>query len=299
MASRFFGGWSPSAPTAPAQQPAQAPVQAQQSVPVAQSAPVSAPVQQVAQPQAQPAAPANPPAANQPQVVERRVVLDNPPAQGAPANQVQDNVQTNRNAQNAPVNDPPTANRNQAQGAPITVNNQSRSSGNGCRNTILAAVAGALLMCFLGGLFLIWLFGGGLPTGPIAFPPIGDLGPKSSGGSNIGVKPPVVIDPQTQVRHPSMYWETGKSGSETWQGSIPTGSVLIVGGVCVDGLCDGTYKAIAGPKDVSLKVQNGFVLIIESKWAQEEWCFRIGQTVQYGWANKNLTPLSGWTTCPK
>ena len=238
------------------------------------------------------AAPANPPARSRPARV-RNVALAqnapaNPPAQVAQANQAQaaqgnnapanqgqarGNAQANRNAQNAqaqaPANPPARANH-------------------GCRNMAIVAAATALIMLCLGGIGLIWLFGGGVSLPPL--PPIGATPVPTA-------QVPFKVDPQPQVRHPSMYWETGVSGTQGWQGSIPAGSTLIVGGVCVDGLCDGTYKAIAGPKDVSLKVQNGFVLVIESKWAQEEWCFRIGQTVQYGWAHKNLSPLSGWT-CP-
>lgn len=101
--------------------------------------------------------------------------------------------------------------------------------------------------------------------------------------------------PQLQVRHPSLYKETGIGGTQTWALEIDEDKVLIVGGWKVDDVSGGVYRAVSGPTAVTLKVTDGFVAIVKAEWAQTEFCFRVAQAREYGWAHQNIQPLEGWT----
>lgn len=105
--------------------------------------------------------------------------------------------------------------------------------------------------------------------------------------------------PQPQQRNPSFYERTGKgANTRTWDVPARPGHILIVGGFCVDGTCNGVYKAVSADKARTVSVTDGFVLTIEDFWARDEWCFRLGQAQQFGWAHEHVHPLSGWVACP-
>jgi hypothetical protein len=121
---------------------------------------------------------------------------------------------------------------------------------------------------------------------------------------------PYNLPPQPQIGHPSAYLETGvpcvnvdgsttctdvDAHTKTYKIEILPDAVAIVGGVKVDGVDGGVYKAMAGPGTLQTTVTDGFVAITKKDWGQGEWCFRIGQTVQYNWAHAHETPLSGWS----
>jgi len=103
--------------------------------------------------------------------------------------------------------------------------------------------------------------------------------------------------PQPQRRHPSLYKETGMGQTREWVIDIDKDKVLIVGGVCVDGICGGVYKAVDGPKKVTVNVTDGFVLVGHRSWARDEFCFRVDQAIEYGWAHEDVQPLSAWSAC--
>jgi len=95
---------------------------------------------------------------------------------------------------------------------------------------------------------------------------------------------------QNYVPHPNFYVETGVQGQEyTWTLVVHDNEVGIVGGWSVDKQDQGTYKAF-GPGTYTITIVDGFALIIEEKWAKEEWLFRLEQAKQYGWACNNIYP---------
>lgn len=121
---------------------------------------------------------------------------------------------------------------------------------------------------------------------------------------------PYNLPPQPQIGHPSLYLETGVpcvnvNGSmtcsdvdaytKTYKIEILPDAVAIVGGFKVDGVDGGVYKAQAGPGTLQTTVTDGFVAITKKDWGQGEWCFRLGQAVQYKWAHAHESPLAGWT----
>ncbi len=123
---------------------------------------------------------------------------------------------------------------------------------------------------------------------------------------------PYNLPPQPEIGHPSVYLETGVPCKNVPQGTvcadlndhtkhwvIPllTGTTAIVGGFNVDGTSNGVYKAVAGPGTLDTTVTDGFVAITKNEWANTEFCFRIAQAVQFGWAHATETPLSGWSAC--
>jgi hypothetical protein len=112
--------------------------------------------------------------------------------------------------------------------------------------------------------------------------------------------PEVSLPPQPQKRHPTWYAETGKEDNGepetiTWEIDVIPGTTLIVGGYEVNGREGGVYKAWSEAQSVQVTVKNGFVLLIQNEWAEEEFCFRIGEAETYGWAHSFVEPLPGWT----
>lgn len=108
------------------------------------------------------------------------------------------------------------------------------------------------------------------------------------------------LQPQPYIPHPSLYLETGHTGTDeqktkTWTLNVLDGATLVYGGYRVDGVNGGVYGAIQGPTTVTITVTDGFVSIVTNDWAQQEYCFRLGQALQYGWAHAYLHPLTGWT----
>jgi len=111
------------------------------------------------------------------------------------------------------------------------------------------------------------------------------------------------LQPQPYIPHPSLYLETGHTGTDeqktqTWTLGVLDGSTLVYGGYRVNGVDGGVYGAISGPTTVTITVTDGFVSIVTNNWAQQEYCFRLSQAIQYGWAHAHLFPLPGWTPCP-
>lgn len=125
---------------------------------------------------------------------------------------------------------------------------------------------------------------------------------QGSGQAQAGAGAPYNIPPQPQIGHPSIYIETGipdpvsgTSGhTKRWIIDVLQGTVAIIGGFTVDGVTDGVYKAVAGPARLDTTVTDGFLAITKSEWGNSEWCFRIGQAVQYGWDHQHESPMSGW-----
>lgn len=124
--------------------------------------------------------------------------------------------------------------------------------------------------------------------------------PITSNDNNIVVNGTIlgVVDPQMQETHAAaLYLPTGISGHNVWEIKIPSNGVLIVGGTDVNGISGGVYQAWAGGQTVSVDVTNGFALVTLDKWGQWEFCFRVSQAVQYGWAHGTVTGLSNWASC--
>lgn len=117
------------------------------------------------------------------------------------------------------------------------------------------------------------------------------------------------LNPQPQIGHPSMYFETGVPCNNTptapgltcsdvdnhtrnWKFNLQTGSSAVIGGFNVDNVADGVYKTIESGS-VNVTVTDGFVSVVEGKWLCDEFNFRVGQAVQYNWAHSHVTPPSG------
>lgn len=107
----------------------------------------------------------------------------------------------------------------------------------------------------------------------------------------------VGLPPQPQIRHPSWYDETGVSNTKSWTLTVPSGSILIVGGFIVDGSSNGVYKAWPGGQEVTVTVTDGFALVITNEWAEAEFCFRVAQAKEFGWAHEHIQPLEEWEVC--
>jgi len=105
------------------------------------------------------------------------------------------------------------------------------------------------------------------------------------------------LPPQPYISHPSFYQETGVGQTRTWTISVLDGATLIYGGFTVGNESNGVYGAIKGPKNVTITISDGFISIVTNNWANQEYCFRLSQAKQYGWAHSHLHPLPGWT-CP-
>lgn len=113
-------------------------------------------------------------------------------------------------------------------------------------------------------------------------------------------------NPQPQIRHASLYLETGvpdpysedvNNHTKLWNFRVVDGMTAIVGGFTVDGTSDGVYRAIQGPGRVNTKVTDGFVEVIRSDWANAQFCERVRQAKNEGWAHQHIRPLDGWTSC--
>jgi len=102
--------------------------------------------------------------------------------------------------------------------------------------------------------------------------------------------------PQPQVGHPSYYNETGVSEkSGCWEVELRDEDfVLIAGGYIVNGREGGVYTAVQGPATVEVSITDGFIAIVVDEWAEEEFCFRVGQAVEFGWSHEIVEPLPGW-----
>jgi len=104
-------------------------------------------------------------------------------------------------------------------------------------------------------------------------------------------------EPQPQIGHPSIYVETGTEGTRTWTLEASSDEVIILGGWAVDGTDGGVYRAIEGPQKVEVTVTDGFALIIVEEWARDEFCFRVAQAREFGWAANTIEPLPQWEDC--
>lgn len=103
--------------------------------------------------------------------------------------------------------------------------------------------------------------------------------------------------PQPYIGHPSWYQETGIGQTKNWTIPVEADNVLVVGGFKVDGRDGGVYKAWFGGQTVTVSVTDGFALVIAKEWARDEFCFRVNQAKEFGWAHKYVEPLPGWTAC--
>jgi len=108
------------------------------------------------------------------------------------------------------------------------------------------------------------------------------------------------LPPQPYIPHPSLYLETGHTGTDeqktqTWTLGVLDGSTLVYGGYRVNNIDGGVYGAISGPTTVTITVTDGFVSIVTNNWAQQEYCFRLSQAIQYRWPHDHLHPLQGWS----
>lgn len=111
-----------------------------------------------------------------------------------------------------------------------------------------------------------------------------------------GASPDYGLPPQPYVPHPSSYQESGVVGEpKTWTINVLEGTTLVYGGFTVNDETDGVYGAVAGPSTVILTVIDGFYSVVKNEWAEQEYCFRVGEAEKYGWAMTNLHPLDGWT----
>lgn len=133
----------------------------------------------------------------------------------------------------------------------------------------------------------------------------GQTGASTTTGQQPSDGSPYNLPPQPQIGHPSLYLETGvpdpvsgsSANTKRWVIDVLPNTVAIVGGFIVDGVSNGVYKAIAGPAKLDTTVTDGFLAITKAEWANAEWCFRIAQAVQYGWAHNIERPLPVWTAC--
>lgn len=126
---------------------------------------------------------------------------------------------------------------------------------------------------------------------------------------------PYGLNPQPQIGHPSMYIETGvpcknQAGNapgftctqnddhtRRWNFDLLPGSVAIIGGFRVDGTQDGVYKVVLSGH-VDTTVTDGFISVIEQVWGNNEFCFRLDQTILFRWAHAHVTYPNGWNPCP-
>ncbi|GEM_PF-5179085 len=131
------------------------------------------------------------------------------------------------------------------------------------------------------------------PVAPSA-PPVQPSAPAQPTPAQL---PPFGQPPQPQVGHPSLYVETGVGQTRVWNQPVDPDKVAIVGGFRVDGTSGGVYKAFPQGQTVNTTVTDGFIAIVRSDWAQAEFCFRVGQAKQFGWAANTIQPLPGWAPC--
>ena len=124
-----------------------------------------------------------------------------------------------------------------------------------------------------------------------------NVGSNASSTERTAIEAPYDLPPQPYVSHPSLYLETGIEKTQTWQIELLPGTVAIVGGYEVDNESGGVYKALSGGL-IETTVTDGFVSVVDKKWAREEFCFRVGEAERYGWAHAHLHPLPDWGPNP-
>jgi hypothetical protein len=71
---------------------------------------------------------------------------------------------------------------------------------------------------------------------------------------------------------------------------LPAASVAIIGGYAVDRESAGVYEAQVGPGRLHVTVQDGFIAVVNSTSAQKQWCDRLDQAKQSGWAMAHQHP---------
>lgn len=111
------------------------------------------------------------------------------------------------------------------------------------------------------------------------------------------VEPPPPSTPPSLPPTKPPYWETGVGLTAAWTIQVPTGSVLIVGGYRVGNQSNGVYRAYTGGQTITLTVTDGFATMVSAEAAPAEFCARVGQARQYGWAHSIVEPLPGWPAC--
>ena len=92
------------------------------------------------------------------------------------------------------------------------------------------------------------------------------------------------------------YDDTGVGKTREWTIKVNPDQVLIVGGYGLNGVSRGVYRAYPGGT-ATIRVFDGFYSLVSAGNANEQWCFRIGQAEDFGWAHQIEEPLVGWTSC--
>lgn len=157
-----------------------------------------------------------------------------------------------------------------------------------------------ILGLVVGLLSVIYVISGQKPVrAEIPTQPVSEAKPTAVPATLSPVSTPTLVAPlppapQTQVRHPSWYEETGVGRTKTWNVEVPEGATLIIGGFAVDDIKGGVYKAWAGPAKVTVTVTDGFGLVIKNDWAKQEFEFRVAQAKTNNWAHNTVQPLPTW-----
>lgn len=100
---------------------------------------------------------------------------------------------------------------------------------------------------------------------------------------------PATIEPERP------YDQTGKGETRRWTLSVPSDWVLIVGGYRIEGRKEeGVYKAYGGDQKVTVTVTDGFYRMVPAEAGHSEFCNRVRQARQMGWALSVMEPLPGW-----
>jgi hypothetical protein len=97
--------------------------------------------------------------------------------------------------------------------------------------------------------------------------------------------------------HPLRYEETGSGQKTFWNIPLGYSQVAVIGGYVVDGISGGVYKAVAGPASLTVSVTDGFYSIVTKESGQVEFCSRLAQARQHGWAHGTEHPLPDWLQC--
>lgn len=159
----------------------------------------------------------------------------------------------------------------------------------------LAVVLGIPLIAAC--LALVVYIGGSNTLKGFLAPPTSEPTPTATLPPTEEVPPNQSQPPQTQERHPSLYVETGVGQTRVWRFSLAEGEVLIIGGWKVDDQEQGVYQAVAGPAEISVSVTDGFAIVVAKQWAHQEFCFRVKQAKEYGWAHEHVRGLPDWEPC--
>lgn len=150
---------------------------------------------------------------------------------------------------------------------------------------------------------VIALFAWLLPFNPVGRSPLaGSQSSLATAPPNLGESPSYTTlsysHPQRSSCQTTAYDDTGKDGSKVWSLSVENGCTLVYGGYGVNNETRGVYGAYEGPSSVTLKITDGFYVIVPSHKGQQEYCERISEAMIKGWVTTNRHPVPGWDQCP-